>query len=152
MIKKVIVMEIREAKKEDLKQLLKLYTQLHNNDMPEFNDRLEGIWIKILSDESHHIVIGLLDNEIVSSCVIVIIPNLTRSQRPYALVENVITHEAHRNKGYATRILNFAREIAKQKNCYKIMLLTGSKQENTLNLYRRAGYNSNDKTAFIQWL
>jgi hypothetical protein len=34
----------------------------------------------------------------------------------------------------------------------KLMLLTGSKNENTLNFYRRAGYNSEDKTAFIQWL
>ena len=32
------------------------------------------------------------------------------------------------------------------------MLLTGSKSEKTLDFYRRAGYNSADKTAFIQWL
>lgn len=32
------------------------------------------------------------------------------------------------------------------------MLLTGSKRETTLNFYKHAGYNSNDKTAFIQWL
>lgn len=33
-------------------------------------------------------------------------------------------------------------------NCYKIMLLTGSKKKETLNFYG----NSTDKTAFIQWL
>ena len=32
------------------------------------------------------------------------------------------------------------------------MLLTGSKEERTLDFYRNAGYNSADKTAFIQWL
>lgn len=32
------------------------------------------------------------------------------------------------------------------------MLLTGSKEESTLNFYRNAGYNSSDKTAFIQWI
>ena len=37
-------------------------------------------------------------------------------------------------------------------NCYKIMLLTGSKKKETLNFYDNAGYNSTDKTAFIQWL
>lgn len=37
-------------------------------------------------------------------------------------------------------------------NCYKIMLLTGSKKKETLNFYGNAGYNSTDKTAFIQWL
>ena len=33
-----------------------------------------------------------------------------------------------------------------------MMLLTGSKKETTLKFYEGAGYNSSDKTAFIQWL
>ncbi len=48
--------------------------------------------------------------------------------------------------------LNYARQIAEGNNCYKMMLLTGSKEESTLNFYRNAGYNSSDKTAFIQWI
>ena len=60
--------------------------------------------------------------------------------------------EEHRGKGYATECLIFARELALKADCYKMMLLTGSKKEATLNFYRRAGYNSADKTAFIQWL
>ncbi len=42
--------------------------------------------------------------------------------------------------------------IAEENHCYKMMLLTGSKEENTLNFYRNAGYNSSDKNAFIQWI
>ena len=89
---------------------------------------------------------------IVSSCVCVIIPNLTRGQRPYAFIENVITDEKWRKKGLATACLNYARDIAVNENCYKVMLLTGSKEQSTLDFYERAGYNKNDKTAFIQWL
>ena len=32
------------------------------------------------------------------------------------------------------------------------MLLTGAKDEGTLEFYKKAGYNCKDKTAFIQWL
>jgi len=32
------------------------------------------------------------------------------------------------------------------------LLLTGSKDESTLNFYKNAGYNCADKTAFIQWI
>lgn len=63
-----------------------------------------------------------------------------------------MTDAAYRGKGYATECLSYARQIAKQTNCYKMMLLTGSKKESTLNFYENAGYNSTDKTAFIQWL
>lgn len=77
---------------------------------------------------------------------------LERNVRPYAFVENVVTHGEYRKKGYATDCLNFAKKIAEENNCYKMMLLTGSKEESTLNFYRNAGYNSSDKTAFIQWI
>ncbi len=84
--------------------------------------------------------------------MLVIVENLTRGQRSYALIENVVTHENFRGRGCASKILEAAKEIAVRRNCYKIMLMTGSKQESTLNFYRRAGYNSNDKTAFVRWL
>lgn len=145
-------MDIRTAQKEDLNPLLALYTQLHDNPMPELNESLDSVWTEILKDQNHHVVVGFVAGKLVSSCVIVVIPNLTHHQQPYALIENVITHEAYRGNGYATAILEFAKEIAIRENCYKIMLLTGSKKESTLHFYERAGYNRNDKTAFIQWL
>ena len=92
------------------------------------------------------------DNKIVSSCVCVIIPNLTRNVRPYAFIENVVTRKDCRGRGYATECLNYAKEIAKMENCYKMMLLTGSKKKEILNFYGNARYNSTDKTAFIQWI
>lgn len=143
---------IREAVKDDLNGLLTLYMQLHDNPFPDIDDRINSIWDSIISDPNHHIIVAEEDGMIVSSCVCVIIPNLTRGQRPYALVENVITDEKWRKKGLATACLNYARDIAVNENCYKMMLLTGSKEQSTLDFYERAGYNKNDKTAFIQWL
>ena len=99
-----------------------------------------------------HLIVCEIDGRIVSSCVCVIIPNLTRNVRPYAFIENVVTMESYRGKGYATACLNYAKGIAEKSNCYKMMLLTGSKEESTLNFYERAGYNCTDKTAFIQWI
>ena len=105
-----------------------------------------------MQDGNHHIIVKNIDEKIVSSCVCVVIPNLTRNIRPYAFIENVVTHSDYRGKGYATECLNYAKEIAEKANCYNMMLLTGSKNESTLNFYGNAGYNSTDKTAFIQWL
>ncbi len=145
-------MKIREICNNDLDELLILYTHLHNNPMPEKSEDLLMIWDKICNDENHHIIVVEENGQIISSCVCAIIPNLTHNQQPYALVENVITHPDYRNKGYGTKCLNHAKEIAIQNGCYKMMLLTGSKENSTLNFYKNAGYNSNDKTAFIQWI
>lgn len=143
---------IREANKNDLNQILQLYLHLHEAGLPEDSAQLRKTWENIVNDENHHLIVCETDGRIVASCVCVIIPNLTRNVRPYAFVENVVTHKDYRKKGYATACLNYARRIAEENNCYKMMLLTGSKEESTLNFYRNAGYNSTDKTAFIQWI
>lgn len=143
---------VREITENDFDGLLRLYMQLHNNPFPEKNDKVIGIWQSILSDKNHHIIVAEESGMLISSCVCVIIPNLTHGQRPYALIENVITDKNFRKKGYATACLNFAKEIAQRENCYKMMLLTGSKSKDTLDFYEQAGYNKKDKTAFIRWL
>ncbi len=145
-------MVVREAGKSDLSNLLELYLQLQGNTMPRLNERLFDLWDSIMEDKNYHIIVAEEQDQILSSCVIVIVQNLTHQQRPYALVENVITDGDHRRRGLATACLNYAREVAKAENCYKIMLMTGSKEDRTLHFYERAGYNRQDKTAFIQWL
>ena len=143
---------VREVVDSDFNGLMELYMQLHDNPMPAETPEIMELWQRIFNDKDHHIIVAEEDGKIVSSCVCAIIPNLTHNQQPYAFVENVITDERYRRRGLATACLNYAKEIAEKANCYKIMLLTGSKKESTLNFYRQAGYNSEDKTAFIQWL
>ena len=143
---------VREAKKEDLQAVLELYLYLHEDRIPAMTEHLEKTWKQIIEDENHHLIVNEADGQIISSCVCVIIPNLTRGIRPYAFVENVVTHKDYRKRGLARECLNYARDIAQKENCYKMMLLTGSKRPETLRFYENSGYNSNDKTAFIQWL
>lgn len=143
---------IREIYINELTSLLELYTHLHETGLPENTEYLEKTWRTICNDENHHIIVCDIEGKIVSSCVCVIIPNLTRNIRPYAFIENVVTHSDYRNRGYTTACLEFAKEIALKENCYKMMLLTGSKENSTIEFYKQAGYNKNDKTAFIQWL
>lgn len=143
---------VREVREQDRDALLELYLFLHEDHIPNCTDRLMAAWKQIMNDTNHHIIVYEQDGRIVSSCVCVIIPNLTRGVRPYAFVENVVTHSDYRGRGFATACLNYARQIAVENDCYKMMLLTGSKKEETMNFYKKAGYNSKDKTAFIQWL
>ena len=136
---------VREIRENELTELLDLYLHLHEKSVPEMSKHLKLTW-------HHHIIVKVLNERIVSSCVCVIIPNLTRNVRPYAFIENVVTHADFRRKGYAAECLNYAKDIAIKTNCYKMMLLTGSTKKDTLFFYKQAGYNSTDKTAFIQWL
>ncbi|MCG8539322.1 MAG: GNAT family N-acetyltransferase [Clostridia bacterium] len=145
-------MLIRQIGKSDINGLQELYLHLHEKEkMPETGE-LALLWQEILADENYYILIGETEGKIVSSVTMIIIKNLTRGMKPYALIENVVTHKDYRCRGYAQVLMQRAIEIAESRGCYKIMLLTGAKNESTLRFYERCGFNNKDKTAFIKWL
>ena len=116
------------------------------------NEPPVALWRGILDDPNYYIIVAEQDGNLVSTCVLLIVPNLTHSQMPYALIENVVTHAGFRRKHFATELMDRATEIAIKHNCYKIMLLTGSRDVNTLRFYENCGFSRNEKTAFIKRL
>ena len=95
---------IREAVKDDLYELLNLYIYLHEDNITNNSRHLEITWNTIIKDVNHHIIVNEVDGKIVSSCVCVIVPNLTRDIRPYAFIENVVTNKEYRGKGFCIRV------------------------------------------------
>jgi GNAT superfamily N-acetyltransferase len=141
---------IRTAREDELQEILQLYQDLNPEDpLLSIDPDLQAHWQTMLATPNLHLIVAEVAGEIVSSCTLCIIPNLTRSAKPYALIENVVTRAAHRGKGYATAVLQFAQNLAWSRRCYKIMLMTGSRQEKTLQFYDNAGFSRGTKTAFI---
>jgi GNAT superfamily N-acetyltransferase len=140
----------RAASRPELPALLELYRHLHAVDAPlPDNDQLQQVWHDILSDPKLYCLVGEWEGKLIASCVLAILPNLTRGARPYGLIENVVTHAEFRQKGIGTKLLRYALQLAWEKNCYKVMLLTGSKREETLRFYEQAGFRKGVKTGFI---
>jgi GNAT superfamily N-acetyltransferase len=144
------IMSIRYIKKSEMDDLLTLYTHLHRKDTPlPEKSRLLSIWEEITTNSLLHYFVVEYENKIVSSCTLSIIPNLTRSGRPYGLIENVVTHTDYRRKGFGSEVLRGALKVAWEKNCYKVMLLTGSKDPAIHQFYANAGFQQGVKTGFI---
>ena len=146
------MLNIRMANENDLPALKELYLHLHEQYLTPVTPDQIKIWEEILRTPDYYILIGDYMGQAVSSVTIIIIKNLTRGMRPYALIENVVTAPDYRKKGYAGLLIKKAAEIAKEHNCYKIMLLTGSKKESTLDFYKKAGFSDTEKTGFIMRL
>lgn len=48
---------IREAKENDLKEILQLYLYLHETEIPEDFQQLKNTWKQIISDKNHHLIV-----------------------------------------------------------------------------------------------
>jgi GNAT superfamily N-acetyltransferase len=143
---------IRPIKQDEVHQLLELYKYLHKED-PELNLlEINSLWEQIYNDKNMHYLVVDVGGRLVATCVLILIPNLTRNARPFGIIENVVTHRDFQRKGYGTKLLRKALDIAREHNCYKVMLLTGSKEAETLRFYENAGFTMGVKTGLIATL
>lgn len=143
-------LQIRPLEAGDLSALLGLYAHLHRADDPLPGDEVVAVvWQKILARPGHTVFGGWLGDMLVSSCALTTIPNLTRGCRPYGVLENVVTHAAHRNQGHGKAIVAHALTDAWASGCYKVMLLTGRKDDATTRFYESAGFDGDEKRGFV---
>lgn len=143
-------MNVREIQSGELESLLSLYTHLHERDDPPPSASIAAaVWSEALANPRIKYFGGFDSGLLVSSCTLTVIPNLTRACRPYGVIENVVTHAAHRGRGWGKALLEFALAAAWRQDCYKVMLLTGRKDEATLRFYEGAGFDRHGKQAFV---
>ncbi len=136
-------MIIRQAKPEDAQDLKTLYFEFLTQFPPKEEQDMNR-WAEVISrfekSEDKFLMVVEEDGKVVSSVQVAIVEGLTHNVRPFAVVENVVTHGEYQNRGFASALLERATEIAKESNCYKIFLETGSNKESTLNFYRKNGF------------
>jgi predicted GNAT family N-acyltransferase len=141
-------MTIRVASSSDLMKILKLYEELNPEDSSIDLNTAESIWNKSINKCDISYIMAIENNEIIATCNIAIIPNLTRSGRPYGVIENVITKKEYRRMGIGKEIMIKAIDIAKKKNCYKVVLLSSIKRIEAHKFYESIGFSGNTKKGY----
>ena len=148
-------MIIRKAKGKDAEDLKKLYFE-YLTAYPPTDEQDMNVWAGLLDkfekDENMYLLVVEENGKVVSTVQMAIIESLTHNIRPFAVIENVVTHIDYRNKGYASALLDKASEIAKERGCYKAFLETGSNKESTLNFYRKNGFEIDKKHSCLKRL
>ncbi|MBM0233825.1 GNAT family N-acetyltransferase [Micromonospora sp. STR1_7] len=139
----------REAGPDDFEQIIGLYRQL-NPDDPVLEDGSDAAaFQQILGSPALRLFVLDLDGVVVATTYLNVIPNLTRSASPYAVIENVVVEESRRGAGLGRQIMAGTLQAAWDAGCYKAMLMTGSRNPATHAFYRACGFSPDAKTAYL---
>lgn len=139
----------RDARSSDFDVILHLYRQLQPND-PELHDgRDVAAFHKILQSPDLRLCVLEHNEVVVGTTYLNVIPNITRSASPYAVIENVVIDESLRGIGLGKQLVARTLEAAWTAGCYKAMLMTGSRNPATHSFYSACGFSSDAKTAYL---
>src|SRR5271154_3116420 len=130
----------REARPGDFEDVLRLYRQLQPED-PVLHDGSDAASFgQILRSPGLHLFVLELDGAVVATTYLNVIPNITRSASPYAVIENVVVEESLRGTGLGRQIMKNTLQAAWDAGCYKAMLMTGSRNPATHAFYIACGF------------
>lgn len=140
---------IRHIQSHELSSLLDLYKHLNPTDPLPDEEQLQQVWNQLLNDPKIICWVVDLEGKLIASCILVVVPNLTRNARPYGLVENVVTHTDYRRQGIGKHLLRHVLQFAWSQNCYKVMLLSGANREEAHQFYQQVGFRRDRKVGFL---
>ncbi|HEX2618834.1 MAG TPA: GNAT family N-acetyltransferase [Phototrophicaceae bacterium] len=141
---------LRPVRPDERDALLALYNpHLHSHDDPlPPEDQVEAVWQAIIQNPIITCLVAEYQGQLIASCTLTIMPNLTHGARPYAMLETVVTHSDYRNQGIGQRLLKHALNMAWEQHCYKVMLMTGRKDEAIIHFYESVGFKRDVKTGY----
>jgi GNAT superfamily N-acetyltransferase len=84
----------------------------------------------------------------IASITLHVLPNMTYAGAPYALIENVVTHNDFRRQGIGLALMDHVLDRALEAGCYKVMLLTGV-ERGAQGFYRACGFSDTLKSGMV---
>lgn len=127
---------IREAKKEDSKQIIDLFAQLSFETTEEnlinfFENKSEIIKSSLFVAELNKEVLGVIDFSVV---------DYFYYQKPILCVRAIVIDQRYRSLGIGNKLMGFAEDTARVKNCHYIELVSGQKRKDAHRFYSNLGF------------
>jgi len=132
----------------DLDSLLALFAVSDVSRAAEPRARAEQIWQEILARDGVAVFVSEADARIVSTCMLVTVPNLLRGGRQHGFIENVVTHPEFQGRGHGRAVIAAALAEAWQRDCHHVLLQSGRAAPRVHRFYEGCGFIPGLRTAY----
>lgn len=137
----------REATEQDLNKIVKM---LANDALGSKRERYElplpesykDAFKAISSDPNNELVVACDEEKVIGVLQITFTPYITHQGGWRATVEGVRTLSSERSKGIGTKLIKWAIQRAKERNCHLVQLTTDKERPDALRFYERIGFKA----------
>ena len=133
---------IEPATEEDLDDLSNLLGELFSQEedfRPDKQRQLRGLRL-IFEQPSRGRVFVLRRDRVIVGMINLLFTISTAEGGFVILLEDLVVHDAYRDQGYGSMLLEYAINFAKEKNFLRITLLTDRPEMRSQNFFKRHGF------------
>lgn len=136
-----LLVSCREATKEDISEVLRLYAQpdLDSGNVPSLSDA-ERHFERIAGYPDYKIYVASCKGKIVGTFALLIMDNLAHMGAPSAVIEDVAVDPGSQRRGVGKTMMKYALQICAEKGCYKAVLSSNLKRERAHVFYEALGF------------
>ena len=134
---------IEPATLEDLDDLSSLVGELFSQEedfRPDKQKQLRGLRL-IFEQPNRGRVFVLRRDRVIVGMINLLFTISTAEGGFVVLLEDLVVHDAYRDQGYGSMLLEYAINFARQKNFLRITLLTDRPEIRSQNFFRRHGFH-----------
>lgn len=135
---------IRCAQKKDMRFILSLYDELSGiygrQEDAEQSLTPDMAWLRIASDVRQHLLVAAVNEKIVGTLTLIVVPNIGHKGSPWGAIENVVVNDSCRGCGVGRALMREAARLAREYGCYKLILSSNLLRTEAHRFYRRMGW------------
>ena len=139
----------RLADAADLDALLALFAVSDVSRAVAPRARAERIWQETLARDGLAVFVSEADARIVSTCMLITVPNLLRGGRQNGFVETVVTHPDFQGRGHGRAVIASALAEAWKRDCHHVLLQSGRADPRVHRFYEGCGFIPGLRTAYV---
>ena len=139
---------IREAEERDADAIQSLYHQL----VGDGKARVLREQIAIIGKSpASFLLVAEAEGTVCATALLTLCADAMHGTQPFGVVENVVVTGHLRGRGLGSRLLAHVERLALERDCTKLMLLSGSHRPQAHAFFRKCGFAGETKQAFVKY-